>query len=332
MKKVMVIATLCFAVLLTGCSNVIPEAEQAEEERTWDTAPVVQTAEDDFAVDDANSAPFENRYYFNKLHEQQQTQYRVLYTALMTHSDLANYAGDYEDSMQTVARALLLDCPEIFYAATGGQYESDGSSTNYRISYLRDANQMYEWRPVIEQQIEQALDAVAAQAGLDPASINATRTLAGSVIGAPAALDGYTARQVAWGLNEYLAGHISYDWDAAEVSDDEFYANYFDSNTVYGALVNGVAMCGGYAQAYAYLCYQLGIPCVYVEGDVHAPDFEGAHAWDMVQVDGAWGNVDPTWSDDEQGIGLRDDYFLTSDAIHNEYVTELYVPFEIPSA
>lgn len=328
MKKMLAIGFCTVFLALSGCAL----RPQETHERQWDTTPIVQTAEGDFTVNDANSASYESRYYYNQLDEAQQEQYRRLFTALMAHSETASYVGDYNESMQTVARAVFLDCPEIFYARMGGQYESDGTNTTYRMAYVYDAPWVYGQRAAIQQQVELALDAASTQAGLDPAGVQSTTTLAGSVVGAPQALDGYTARQVAWGLNEYLAGHIAYDWTAAEVSDDEFYANYFDSNTLVGALVNGVAMCGGYAQAYAYLCYQLGIPCVYVEGDVNAPDFAGAHAWDIVQVDGNWGIVDPTWSDDEQGIGLRDDYFLASDAYHNEYVTELYVPFEIPAA
>lgn len=301
-------------------------------ERVWDKTPVVQTAEDDFAINDADSAPYEKRYYYNHLTERQQSQYRALYTALVAHSDIASYAGEYEEDMQIISRSVLLDCPEFFYAQTGGQYETDGANTDYRISYAHDKETMYAWRPVIEQEIEVALDAAAAQAGFDPAAVNATTNLSGRVTGTPHALDGEASRNFAWGINEYLAGRISYDWEAAEVSDDEFYESYFDSNTLYGALVSGVAMCGGYAQAFAYLCYQLGIPCIYVEGDVNAPDFQGAHAWDLVEVDGAWSNVDPTWSDDEEGVGLHDGYFMVPDAVHNEHVTELYSPCELPAA
>lgn len=60
-------------------------------------------------------------------------------------------------------------------------------------------------------------------------------------------------------------------------------------------------VCQGYASAMQYLMDQLDIPCVIVTGTAKG----GPHAWNLVQLDGAWYYVDVTWGnskyhDDEQ--------------------------------
>lgn len=330
--------TTCCALallpILAGCVGTLPTSATSEAE-TFDsvsTTPIVQTAENDFAVNDADGAPFEDRYYYNQLTDQQKTQYRVLYTTIITHSPMATYAGPYNDSMQTVSRALFLDCPELFYAHSGGQYQGDDAVVRYELSYVYDAEAMYAYRERIQNSIEETLDAAAIQSGIDPAFVNAAVTLDGRRTAAPAEPDDVTKQQLAWAFTEQLANRIDYHWDAAAVSDDEFYQSYFDSNTLYGALVEQHAMCGGYAQAFAHLCKQVGIPCIYVEGNVVENGYAGAHAWDLVYINGSWRVVDPTWSDDEQGIGLHDRYFLISDLAHAEEIIELYVPSDVPVA
>lgn len=308
------------------------EAEQAPMHPVA-SAPMVQTAEDDFTVGDAGSAPYESRYYYNQLDPVRQQEYRVLHKALMAHAGKAVFARPYEEAMQDVAWAVYFDNPEFFYARRGGMYEGYEDKTDYQIEYVYDIPETYVRRAQIAAQVPNALQQVAQIAGVDPNTVPQTQLLDGTATGQPLpALDGSTARQLAWAASEHLANTISYNWEAAETDDEQFFQSFYDTNTIYGALAQGSAICGGYSQAYAYLCYQMGIPCVYVEGNIVSEEFSGAHAWDIVQIDGQWGIVDATWTDDEQGIGLRDDYFMTSDAYHNQDVTEFYVPAEIPAA
>lgn len=52
-------------------------------------------------------------------------------------------------------------------------------------------------------------------------------------------------------------------------------------------------VCGGYAQAFQYLCGLGGIECHYVKGDIE----EGYHAWNIVVIDGVSYYVDVTFCD-----------------------------------
>lgn len=71
--------------------------------------------------------------------------------------------------------------------------------------------------------------------------------------------------------------------------------------TAYGALVNGYAVCEGYARALKVLLERQNIPSVEVQGYV-ADDNGGLqpHAWLHVKVDGKWYLVDPTFNDNDK--------------------------------
>ena len=66
----------------------------------------------------------------------------------------------------------------------------------------------------------------------------------------------------------------------------------YRSFTSYGALIDGVAVCDGYASAYRIMCLIEGIQCVEVIGTSNGV----GHAWNKVFIDGLWYGVDSTWS------------------------------------
>ena len=82
-------------------------------------------------------------------------------------------------------------------------------------------------------------------------------------------------------LNDYLARNCAYDMTFAS---DLIY-------TAYGVLVNKSAVCQGYALAYFELAQQLGIPCQLITSD------SINHAWNMIQINGKYYQVDVTWND-----------------------------------
>lgn len=79
------------------------------------------------------------------------------------------------------------------------------------------------------------------------------------------------------------------------------------NQSAYSALVNGQTVCAGYARAYQYLLQQLGIPCYYCTG------YAGEnHAWNIVELEDGYYNVDTTWDDTDTEDG-RYDYFNKTD-------------------
>lgn len=78
------------------------------------------------------------------------------------------------------------------------------------------------------------------------------------------------------------------------------------NQSAYSALVSGDTVCAGYARAFQYLMQKLNIPCYYCTG------YSGEnHAWNIVQIDGAYYNVDVTWDDTDP---VTEDYFNKTDA------------------
>lgn len=81
------------------------------------------------------------------------------------------------------------------------------------------------------------------------------------------------------------------------------------THTLYGALVNGRAVCDGYASAFQLLCCYAGIPAATIVGQ--AFDFMAAngtafangqdrnHAWNLVQLESGSYYCDPTWDDND---------------------------------
>ena len=105
-------------------------------------------------------------------------------------------------------------------------------------------------------------------------------------------------------LHDYLVTHCDYD--------QRLYSGSmpFLSHQAEGALLEGAAVCSGYAKAYEALLDAAGIPCETITGYAN-----GYHAWNLVQVDGEWYHVDTTWDDptNRGGDYVRYDYFLKSD-------------------
>lgn len=64
------------------------------------------------------------------------------------------------------------------------------------------------------------------------------------------------------------------------------------------ALVYGTGLCSAYARAFCYLCQLSDIPCVTIEGTATTfkNETEG-HAWNKVQLEKEWYNVDVCWDD-----------------------------------
>lgn len=120
--------------------------------------------------------------------------------------------------------------------------------------------------------------------------------------------------EIALVLHDWLVLKCEYNWTVAQVggnpgnSPDPYVASGMPW-TAYGAMAKGDAVCQGYALAYKYLLGQASIPCVYISSSAMN------HAWNGVQIDGNWYQVDATWDDptiNREGR-VRHAYFLLSD-------------------
>ena len=90
-----------------------------------------------------------------------------------------------------------------------------------------------------------------------------------------------------------------------------------NAHNAYGALVEGVAVCEGYAEAFQYLLHRAGIWSYLVIGSSRGV----GHEWNMVQIDGEYYHVDLTWND--QDSDLYHAYFnVTDEMIRKDHTIE----------
>lgn len=110
-----------------------------------------------------------------------------------------------------------------------------------------------------------------------------------------------------WLLYDYLARQVTYGEHGNA-----------QSHTLLGCMLPGrrVAVCEGIAKGFKFLCDGAGIPCIIVSGT--APGKPGRpperHAWNLVQVDGAFRHLDVTaelTQAKRSGMASRTDYLFT---------------------
>lgn len=94
-------------------------------------------------------------------------------------------------------------------------------------------------------------------------------------------------------FHDYLIASCTYDDEAAN-ADAETHENAYSA---YGALVDGRAVCEGYAKAMQLLLQKKAIPATVVMG-YSAEDWE-SHMWNLVRINGSYYYLDVTWDDND---------------------------------
>lgn len=107
---------------------------------------------------------------------------------------------------------------------------------------------------------------------------------------------------------DYICTHTVYDYDNLE--DDDYKLKY----TAYAALINGTAVCQGYALLFYRLTLELGVDSRLISGTGNG----GAHGWNIVKADHTYYNADTTWDAGKSSYS----YFLKCDADFADHVRD----------
>lgn len=75
------------------------------------------------------------------------------------------------------------------------------------------------------------------------------------------------------------------------------YGESFDSDNICGSLLQGTALCEGYAKAFLYLTRRAGLEAMCVTGKTDRGEL---HAWNIAAIGGSYCHVDVTWDDDSR--------------------------------
>jgi transglutaminase/protease-like cytokinesis protein 3 len=114
-------------------------------------------------------------------------------------------------------------------------------------------------------------------------------------------------------LHDYLVNNCQYD---QRVIDGTIPDNSDDTYNAYGALINGSAVCQGYADAMYRLLKGVGIESMSVSGTATNGVETENHAWNIVKIGGQYYQLDATFDDPSYKDGSNHpthDYFNVTD-------------------
>lgn len=260
--------------------------------------------------------PRATRFYnaFEKLDQngsfkKNEVDFNILENGITVAEDIKNYVEDGNSKLPVAFSAgrdaFLMDNPDIFYADIFGVSISAGVQNGNYVAFLDTSrtDTLYLGHLDTEEKVNSAIAQYEAK-------------LTEVVNGAKAAGDD-AKTQIEY-VNKYISDNVEYDFCTTP---DGYLpeADYID--TSYGALVNGKAICGGYAKAFKAVLDRLNIPCVCVQGYSCSSTSSNyvAHMWNAVKLDGQWYAVDPTWNDT---AGKNDWLFLGQKAISRDHVED----------
>lgn len=108
-------------------------------------------------------------------------------------------------------------------------------------------------------------------------------------------------------IHDYIINNTKYDVERAEQVKNNQNNSIHISNTAYGVLFNGKAICGGYTDTMALFLDRLGFKNYKISS--------ATHIWNVVLINNEWKHLDLTWDDpiSENRDILEHNFFLLSD-------------------
>ena len=241
---------------------------------------------------DKYRSEYEDHWEYQQLSAEEKRFYGSIYTAVTDTVDTESYITCTDENNQTfeqygvrvyvpdvslskeditqVYEAFFADNPQYFYLDRTYSFEGiptiDGQ-TLYNaliLQYLFSAEQ----RVQAQSQLQTVLNTILADK--------------------PASDDDYETERY---LHDQLTVRCTYDITAAE---QETIASP-NAYSAYGALVEGKAVCEGYAKAMQLLLQESDIPATLVTGT--AKENNESHMWNLVTINGENYHLDSTWND-----------------------------------
>ncbi|MDA3847313.1 MAG: S-layer homology domain-containing protein [Vallitaleaceae bacterium] len=118
--------------------------------------------------------------------------------------------------------------------------------------------------------------------------VMAARAKADTII-AQIITSGMTEYERELAIHDYLVDNVVYVTNIAAGNNNPY--------TMYGAFIDGLAVCQGYAVAFDYLCELAGIDARIITGIADQNGSLINHAWNMVKINGLYYQIDVTWDD-----------------------------------
>ena len=239
-----------------------------------------------------------DKYFYNQLEEPSKTIYKAFesnkenmksgtyridlgngFSNILNQANGSDLLGKY---YQSAIEAYTYDNPEIFYLSPNKMYlnietTTIGSNVTYNV-FINNGNENNYF-----------IDEFTSQGQVESA-INQIEQTKNQILQNRSENTYDNIKMV----HDYLVESIEYD---TTISQSNIY-------NIYGALVNGRAVCEGYARSFKYLMDELGIPCTLVIGTgTNSQGETENHAWNYIQLNGNWYAIDCTWDDPVSSTG-----------------------------
>ena len=207
--------------------------------------------------------------YFSMLTAKEKDIYSQLYEELSKGSQKfeCKVKGVSADQLTKAIDAVLNDHPELFWIDNQYEYTydpDDGSIQDISFDFLDFANtpdKLQNAKVAFEKAADDILDSARSQ----PFMVERERA-----------------------IHDYICKNTTYDESAPY------------NQSAYSVIVLHRSVCAGYSRAFQYLMNRAGLTCYYVPGtttDSSIAGEDGAHAWNIVYLDGEYYNIDVLWDD-----------------------------------
>ena len=177
--------------------------------------------------------------------------------------------GHNEDVVVLAFERVIAEHPEYYWLGNGYSYEvvEDGSGKSVTLTPLI-SNEMKADKLLFDEKVDEIVR-------------NAT-------------MEENAFYQIRY-IHDYLVDNTSYDLETYNlVSQAEVPDAVYPATTAYGCLIDGKAICSGYAAAFQLLANRLGYECGRVTGSKISGE---SHEWNYIKLDDEYYFIDVTWDD-----------------------------------
>lgn len=217
------------------------------------------------------------RYFGRLLTEEQKAVYDLIRAGIACREDTVGpFFVKSEQELELIIQSVFFDWPEYFWFRSNysGTYYDQETHLEYTLNldYVFTKEEYAVHAAYVEDQTWDILQA----------------------------LQGKSDYEKVKGVYEYLIDRTVYNLD-------------YSGTTIYDMFRDGQAVCEGYARATQYLLNKLGVEALYVHGEAGGYDQPrsewGGHAWNIVNIDGIYYQLDTTWGDPLTEDGIQQKSF-----------------------
>lgn len=244
--------------------------------------------------DEAPAQLSTGRYVYTTLDGECQRVYDELYQAMTGHAASVPVSTLSEAVLDEAYKALTADHGEIFWVSGYAYTRYTQGGDVIGLDFAPNYTKTWEERESLQAQIDAKVEEI--------------------LSGLPSGASDYEKAKYVF---DYLAANVDYRAGAPE------------NQNIVSVFVYGETVCQGYASAMQYLLTMMDIKAAIVTGEANGT----AHAWNLVQMDGQYYYMDPTWGNssyaggEDKGRFVNYNYFgvTTEDLIKTHTPNDFFV-------